>query len=216
MLKNESFGFAPYIGPCKDTDNYQIVGACSDQLSSKQIKKARNGERSIKKTKYKKSGIPNESFLNYCKLRDFQEQQQQPQQVTSPEEIKQGQEEVPTEEKPKMWSGKKKEVLSYWKNLSKAVDNKESPILANPIPYKYKGSTYNKDGVRLTGSSTFINSVLPKLKDMISYEGKNSKLSLIYKEITPEEDLKIGNRSFALYIKTKERGPKAKERYGKA
>ena len=206
MNSNESFGFGPYIGACADTAGYQIVGACSDQLSSSQIKRARKGERFIKKTKFKRPHIPKESFHAYCSMRDLHEQEmvQQTSQETK---------EPAQEQKPKLWSGKKKEILQYWKSLPGVIDNKDTPIVMNPIPYKYQGSTFNQDGIRLTGSPSFINSVLPKLKDVIAYEGPNSKLSLNYKETTPEEDMKLGNRSFAFYIKTRERGPKAKAKY---
>ena len=43
LLKKESMGFGPYIGPCVDTPNYQVVGACSDQNSDKKNKKIRKG-----------------------------------------------------------------------------------------------------------------------------------------------------------------------------
>lgn len=205
MLNNESFGFGPYIGSCADTAGYQIVGACSDQLSPSQIKKARKGERFIKTKKFTKSSIPKESFYDYYKKRYLSEQ--------NVSDVESGEQQETEEEKPKLWSGKKKEILNYWKNLPGVSDNKETPLFIKPIPYKFQGSTFNQDGIRLTGSSNFINSVLPKLKDVISYENPNSKLGLNYKETTPENELKKGNRSFAFYIKVRERGPKAKERY---
>ena len=74
MLNKESFGFGPYVGACADTGAYQIVGACSDQLSPSQIKKARQGQRFIKRKKAKLSKIPAESFASYCKKRDLLEQ----------------------------------------------------------------------------------------------------------------------------------------------
>lgn len=73
MQNNESFGFGPYIGKCSDTGAYQIVGACSDQLSPNQIKKARKGERFIGKTKAKFAKIPKESFSTYFNKKSLNE-----------------------------------------------------------------------------------------------------------------------------------------------
>jgi len=36
--------FGPYIGPCVNTDTYQVFGACSDQNTEAQNKKYRLGQ----------------------------------------------------------------------------------------------------------------------------------------------------------------------------
>jgi hypothetical protein len=46
----ESIG-SPYIGPCINTKDYQVWGACSDQNSEETNKKIRNGERNKKEKK---------------------------------------------------------------------------------------------------------------------------------------------------------------------
>jgi hypothetical protein len=46
-------GFGPYIGNCTDTDNYQVLGACSDQNSEKKNKSIRNGNVTHKKVRKK-------------------------------------------------------------------------------------------------------------------------------------------------------------------
>lgn len=43
LKKEESMGFGPYIGPCIDTPNYQVVGACSDQNSKSKNDKIKKG-----------------------------------------------------------------------------------------------------------------------------------------------------------------------------
>jgi len=47
-------GSGPYIGNCVDTDNYQVLGACSDQNSEKKNKSIRNGNVAHKKVHTKK------------------------------------------------------------------------------------------------------------------------------------------------------------------
>jgi hypothetical protein len=44
-------GFGPYIGPCVDTPNYQVWGACSDYNSENKNKKIRKGDVGHKKKK---------------------------------------------------------------------------------------------------------------------------------------------------------------------
>ena len=203
-MQNESFGFGPYIGSCNPTDTYIVAGACSDQNTPAENERIKKGYGISRKKKNIKRTIPSESFVNFCKKRELfeQEDQQYSQEITDQEAEK--------DPKTDLWRAKKKDILSFWRNLPGVRDDKNFPITPKPIEYEYKGSTYNKDGLRITGSSNFINSVLPKLKDFLSYENPNSKLALIYRETTPLADQKTGNRSFAFYIKVKERGPQAK------
>lgn len=42
-LKIQEMGSGPYIGNCIDTDEYQVIGACSDQNSEKKNKEYRKG-----------------------------------------------------------------------------------------------------------------------------------------------------------------------------
>ena len=44
-------GFGPYIGPCIDTDNYQVQGACSNYESDKKIRQIRHGNVGHRKKK---------------------------------------------------------------------------------------------------------------------------------------------------------------------
>ena len=37
-------GFGPYIGPCIDTPNYQVMGACSDYNTDSKNRSVRRGE----------------------------------------------------------------------------------------------------------------------------------------------------------------------------
>lgn len=39
----EGLGSGPYIGGCTDTDDYMVIGACSDRNSEKKNKQYRDG-----------------------------------------------------------------------------------------------------------------------------------------------------------------------------
>lgn len=49
----ENMGVGPYIGNCTDTDDYQVIGACSDQNTDSLNKKYRAGKVDHKKVKTK-------------------------------------------------------------------------------------------------------------------------------------------------------------------
>jgi hypothetical protein len=50
-IKIQEMGVGPYIGNCTDTDDYQVIGACSDQNSEKKNKAYHKGEVSHKKVR---------------------------------------------------------------------------------------------------------------------------------------------------------------------
>lgn len=219
-------GFGPYIGPCKSTPNFIVQGACSDQRSPSELNKIRSGEMpghasSKRKRPNKRKRPKRESFSAFCARKMMVEQDDQEQEdlegdqrdAPAPEESDPAQSAQPAYADAglpkKVWHAKKKDILKFWRALPGVADNRPIPIKAKPIPYEYEGSTYNQDGVRITGSAEFINTVLPKVKDFLGYENPNNKLSLIYRETTPEGQ-RGGDRSFAFYIKVKERGPSVK------
>lgn len=79
--------------------------------------------------------------------------------------------------------------------------------MMRPIPYSHKGSTYGEDGLRITGSPQFINSVLPRLKEFLQFESPTTKLSLVYRETeSPSKAGTATKTSFVFYIQAKERG----------
>jgi len=107
--------------------------------------------------------------------------------------------------KKKLWRANKEQIMSYWKNL-----RSDTPLSLNPIPYGHTGSTYGKDGIRLTGSQHFISSVLPRLKEFLQFENPNTKLQIVYRQT--ENPKNPAETSFAFYLQSKERGPNQKER----
>ena len=102
----------------------------------------------------------------------------------------------------KKWKATKPEIMQFWRNL-----RNDLPIQMNPIRYDHQGSTYAEDGIRITGSKEFIGSVLPRLKELLSYENPQTKLQLTYRE-TDSPSMGYDNKtSFVFYLQAKERGP---------
>lgn len=100
-------------------------------------------------------------------------------------------------EKP--WKGKKKEILQYWQSLPPSI-----PIQPINIPPKnYKGPTTMFDGVRITGSHQFINSVASRLKDIINYDGGNTNLMLRYHQQVDKNTQQPFPNSFVFYAQVR-------------
>lgn len=99
---------------------------------------------------------------------------------------------------------KKAEFLNHWTSIPANQD-----ILPTPIEYKHKGSTYDRDGIRITGSTEFIDSVLSKLKQMLAYESNTTRLQVVYKE-SIDRETGIPTGSYNCYIQVHERGQEAK------
>jgi len=83
------------------------------------------------------------------------------------------------------------------------------PVNPEPVAYKHKGSTYDQDGIRITGSRPFIDSVLSRLKDLLSHENGSTRLQVNYQQ---SADRKTGilMDSWNCYIQVHERGSEAK------
>lgn len=82
------------------------------------------------------------------------------------------------------------------------------PVNPSPVPYKHEGSTYSEDGIRITGSRAFIDSVLSRVKDLLAFENGETRLQVSYQEST---DRKTRARidSFNCYIQVHKRGGQA-------
>jgi len=99
---------------------------------------------------------------------------------------------------------KKAEVLAHWAKLK---PNQE--VKPDAVPYKHKGSTFDECGIRITGTQEFIDSVLSRLKDLLPYEGGDTRLQVVY---APAKDRKTQKPtgSYTCYVQVHERGPEAK------
>jgi hypothetical protein len=105
--------------------------------------------------------------------------------------------------KPKIWSAKKAEILQMWRNLKPDV-----PIFIQPMLDKPEGvekSSYGEDGIRITGSFSFIAGVLSRLKDIATYENPKTKLRLIFRGIDTEKQVGPDRRSYVFYINLENR-----------
>jgi hypothetical protein len=104
----------------------------------------------------------------------------------------------------KTWSAKKAEILQLWRTLKP-----DTPILIQPITEKPEGSNktnYGEDGIRITGSFSFISSVLGRLKEIISYENPETKLRLVFRGIDKSKQVRPDRQSFAFYVNLETRG----------
>ena len=98
---------------------------------------------------------------------------------------------------------RKDEFIAHWQGIKPG-----QAIAIEPVPYKHKGSTYAQDGIRLTGSREFIDSVLSRLKDMLDHENGDTRLQVVYKQ---SQDRETGAMlaGFNCYIQVHERGHEA-------
>jgi hypothetical protein len=79
----------------------------------------------------------------------------------------------------KPWEAKKGEILRFWHTLRPYL-----PIRMEPIPANHIGNRYPFDGIRITGTSDFIGSVLSRIKDVLqqgSYPGVD--LDVEYRQV---------------------------------
>ena len=98
---------------------------------------------------------------------------------------------------------RKAEILKHWQAL-----DADLPIKPCPVLYKHKGSTFDEDGIRITGSRVFIDSVLSTLKGLLSCENGKTRLQLAYSQsVCKESGRKLD--SFQCYVQVHDRGPQA-------
>ena len=95
---------------------------------------------------------------------------------------------------------KKSEILAHWRSLSRP-----QKLVPRPVPYRHQGSTYDQDGIRITGSRPFIDAVLSRLTDLLAFENGQTRLQVSYQPATDRESRHpLG--SWSCYIQVRERG----------
>ena len=99
---------------------------------------------------------------------------------------------------------RKAQIIEHWRSIPEDQEINISPVL-----YKHTGSTYAEDGIRLTGSKLFIDSVLSKLKELLEYENSDTRLQLSYQESIDRES-KVTTGSYNCYVQVHERGREAR------
>lgn len=100
------------------------------------------------------------------------------------------------------WKAKKPEIVNYWSKLPPSL-----PVQPfNIPPANYRGSSYMYDGIRITGSRQFIDSVASKLKDVLKFDSGNTKLMLrYYQQIDKNTDYPLPN-SYVFYAQIRNKG----------
>jgi hypothetical protein len=99
---------------------------------------------------------------------------------------------------------KKAAMLEHWRGLT--ADQAVTPAA---VVYKHAGSTYDEDGIRITGSREFIDSVLSRLKGLLEFENGETRLQVVYKEsVDRVSQLPMG--SFNCYVQVHTRGDEAR------
>jgi hypothetical protein len=93
--------------------------------------------------------------------------------------------------------------LEYW-----AAMKRRRKIKPRAIPYKYKGSTFDQDGIRITGSRRFVDSVLSHLTSLLAYENDMTLLKVSYRQITDKESGQPID-GWQCYIQVQNRGEQA-------
>ena len=98
---------------------------------------------------------------------------------------------------------KKAQILDHWHALEP-----NGPLQPRPVPYKHEGSTYMMDGIRITGSQEWIDSVLSRLKDLLAHENGETRLQLNYQE-SKDRHTRLLLDSWNCYVQVHRRGHEA-------
>lgn len=102
----------------------------------------------------------------------------------------------------KPWVAKKQDVVDLWRKV-----RADAPLNPTPVPWHHKGNRFDQDGIRITGSSPWINSVLGRLQPLLSfYDHPSLDLDVKYRQIQ-RRDL-TDKPSFACYINIIQKKPK--------
>ena len=97
---------------------------------------------------------------------------------------------------PKLWKARRAEIIRFWQNLVP-----DMPIQAHPVEEGHRGTRFRKDGIRVTGTSEFINTTLSHLKDFLRYEtDPRSKLDVEYRQIEQKNGELQNTPIYACYV----------------
>ena len=95
---------------------------------------------------------------------------------------------------------RKAEMLTHWQGIKP-----NQALKPGVIPYKHQGSTFAEDGIRITGSRAWIDSVLSRLTDLLAYEGIDTRLQVSYKQSNDKAGNLIPD-AYNCYIQVHRRG----------
>jgi hypothetical protein len=98
----------------------------------------------------------------------------------------------------------KADFLRHWSGLKR-----KRPLRPRPVPYRHSGSTFDQDGIRITGSREFIDAVLSRLTELLPFENAGTRLQVNYQQA---KDRATGAPldSWTCYIQVHQRGDEAR------
>ena len=99
----------------------------------------------------------------------------------------------------------KEQFLEYWGRMKR-----RKKLVMRPISYEHTGSTFDQDGIRLTGSRVFIDAILSRLTELQAYEASETRLGVSYQQATDKETRQPIPDAWTCYIQVRERGDQAK------
>ena len=102
---------------------------------------------------------------------------------------------------PKMWKAKQDDVIRMWKDL-----RPDTPVMMSPVSKLHQGSRYAEDGIRITGSSSFINSVIGKLKGILAQESPAVEVDVEFRQIADKVGANRHIPKFVFYVHLNEKG----------
>jgi hypothetical protein len=105
----------------------------------------------------------------------------------------------------------KQAILDHWDGLSE-----DQPIAMSPLESNHKGSSYDQDSIRITGSQEFIDGCLSRLKSLMQYEEGSTLLQISYQQTVERvhgpdgKPITTGELTgaWAFYVKARMRGTK--------
>lgn len=97
-------------------------------------------------------------------------------------------------DKTKTWKAKKADVLKFWQGLKPSL-----PLQMEPVPEHHRGTRFRNDGMRITGSPQFINSIMSRIKDLLQFEGGQYRLDVEYRQIEAPTASQM-NSDYVFYV----------------
>jgi len=83
----------------------------------------------------------------------------------------------------KPWKARRADVLQFWQNLQPGI-----PLQPTPIEKGHRGTRFRRDGLRITGTAQYVNSVMSHLKDFLDFEADpRTKLDVEYRQLQSKE-----------------------------
>lgn len=107
---------------------------------------------------------------------------------------------IETSAKP--WKAKRADVIDFWQKLKPNL-----PLQIEPIDPHHRGTRFHEDGLRITGSPEFINSILSRIKDFLQYDvSSGTKLDVEYRQIENKEGIVFNKPVFVAYVHVMAKG----------